>query len=482
MLRLTGASWLAFGLVAVAVLARAQPVPLGSESVVNTYTSGLQGSPAIASDGSGNVVIVWAGSGSIRGQRYDQSGLPNGTEFAVTANDAAYGPAVAMDADGNFLVTWKLGTPEVVARSYGSDGQARGSEFRVDSTIFDYQHGYPHGYGPERKEGPAQAARAPNGEFVVIWSAGYNEYLYRVHERRVVRAQLLTSDGSFDGSEFTVGGDMYYYLSRPAVGSSSDGEFVVAWNQVTGYSYPEPGNYYYAVGNYDLRARRPGGTGPQAAPFTVEADVIAEPSIASDGAHRFIVVWGGVFARRFDDQTQPLEPRLQVNSSQRGVNSDARVAATDAGNFVVVWTSGGDQGGDGSGGGVFARSFASDAAPQGTEIAVNTSTAGEQGKGAVTFADENTIVVAWQSEGLDGSESAVVTRRFARAPACGDASADGATNATDALIALQTVVGIGGCAACVCDSDDSGAITATDALRILQAAVGGTDILACRAC
>jgi hypothetical protein len=128
-------------------------------------------------------------------------------------------------------------------------------------------------------------------------------------------------------------------------------------------------------------------------------------------------------------------------------------------------------GADGSGGGVFARLYSKDGGPLGTEMALNTYTTGSQLRPAITFVDADTVVVAWSSEAQDGSEEAIVARRFTRsAPACGDATADGVTTAADALAALRAATGAEACAACLCDCDTSGMTTASDALRILSVA------------
>ncbi len=67
-------------------------------------------------------------------------------------------------------------------------------------------------------------------------------------------------------------------------------------------------------------------------------------------------------------------------------------------------------------------------------------------------------------------------------PVCGDGNDDGDVTATDALLALNTSVGSGACAACRCDVDASGGVTATDALRMLNAAVGVPVSLNCVTC
>ena len=95
-----------------------------SEFQVNTYTTTNQLHPTVAMDGDGDFVVVWESYGSsgsdtsvwsIQGQRYNTSGIAQGSEFQVntyTTSDQRR-PAVAMDADGDFVVVWQ---------SYGSSG------------------------------------------------------------------------------------------------------------------------------------------------------------------------------------------------------------------------------------------------------------------------------------------------------------------------------------------------------------------------
>ena len=72
---------------------------VGTEFLVNTYTTGDQWVPTVASDPTGNFVVTWTsqdqdGNGEgIFAQRYAANGSPLGTEFQVnstTANDQAY--------------------------------------------------------------------------------------------------------------------------------------------------------------------------------------------------------------------------------------------------------------------------------------------------------------------------------------------------------------------------------------------------------
>ena len=55
---------------------------------------------------------------------------------------------------------------------------------------------------------------------------------------------------------------------------------------------------------------------------------------------------------------------------------------------------------------------------------------------------------------------------------CGDANQDGQRTATDALLALNTSVGLATCIETLCDANSSGTTTSTDSLILLNLSVG----------
>src|SRR5262249_20769519 len=121
-------------------------VPQGSEFRANTYTLSDQSAPAVAMGADGDYVVAWqsyqdgAGNG-ILGQRYSAAGVAQGSEFRAntytTGNQTA--PAVALDADGNFVVAWMSSSGQdgdgygVYAQRYNASGVAQGSEFQVNT-------------------------------------------------------------------------------------------------------------------------------------------------------------------------------------------------------------------------------------------------------------------------------------------------------------------------------------------------------------
>jgi hypothetical protein len=154
--------------------------PLGPEFRVNTYTTNFQGGPSVAADPSGNFVVVWQGEqqdGSgygVFGQRFVSSGVPMGPEFRVNTyttgeqGGGLWGALdVASDSSGNFVVVWKSSGQDgsfygVFGQRYTSSGAPLGPEFRVNT------------YTPSHQYNPSVGADSA-GNFVVTWTSLYQE-------------------------------------------------------------------------------------------------------------------------------------------------------------------------------------------------------------------------------------------------------------------------------------------------------------------
>ncbi len=88
--------------------------PIGGEFQVNTYTPQNQDDPAMAMDADGDFVVTWSSGGQdgsglgVYAQRYDATGAAVGGELKVNTYTSLSqsSPAVAMDNDGDFVVTW----------------------------------------------------------------------------------------------------------------------------------------------------------------------------------------------------------------------------------------------------------------------------------------------------------------------------------------------------------------------------------------
>src|SRR6266581_4604578 len=128
-------------------------VPQGSEIHVNINTAGPQFNPAVAMDPDGDFVVAWvdnvqegnANSG-VFARRFDAAGNPLTGEIHVnTITDLnQQAPAVAMDAAGNFVITFESGqltSFDVYARRFDFSGAPQGDQFLVNTTTNSTQNG-----------------------------------------------------------------------------------------------------------------------------------------------------------------------------------------------------------------------------------------------------------------------------------------------------------------------------------------------------
>jgi len=208
--------------------------PQGAQFQVNTYTTQSQLSPSVAADSDGDFVVVWQSNGSdgtdnhyrsIQGQRFASDGTPQGAQFQVNTYTTNYQalPAVASDADGNFMVVWQsfgsYGTDQdgnsVQGQRYASDGSPQGLEFQVNSYTTLFQHA-------------ASVAADAGGNFVVVWES-HGSY-GTDSNGHAIDGQRYASDGSTQGTEFQVNSYTTGYQSSPFVAAETDGDFVVVWS------------------------------------------------------------------------------------------------------------------------------------------------------------------------------------------------------------------------------------------------------------
>lgn len=109
-------------------------------------------------------------------------------------------------------------------------------------------------------------------------------------------------------------------------------------------------------------------------------------------------------------RAQPVEFQSNTYTTSHQFMGGGRGVAADASeNFVVVWTSDGQ---DGSDLGVFGQRYDSDGVALGSEFQVNSFTTSFQDFPSVAAVGANRFVVAWSSFGQDGDGDGVFGRRL----------------------------------------------------------------------
>jgi hypothetical protein len=308
----------------------ASGVPLGGEFLVNTHTTRTQQDAAVASDADGNFVVVWRSrdqDGSlygIFGQRFDAAGNRRGGEFQVNTytSDSQLSPAVASDADGNFVVVWaglRNGDYEIFGQRFAASGAPAGGEFQVNAST------------PDLQLNPAVAADA-DGDFVVVWT-GPDGGGAGILGRR------FNALGAPQGGDFVVNAATADTQSQPAVAQDPGGDFVVAWQG------PDASSTGIFARRFDAAGSPQSGDIPV---NTFTADEQGNPTVAVEATGSFVVTWAsrgldgssyGVAGQRFDAAGTALGEEFQINEYTTAYQTFPVVAASASGNFVVAWHS-----------------------------------------------------------------------------------------------------------------------------------------------
>ncbi len=303
----------------------------GGAFQVNTFTTDAQEFPAVAMDANGNFVVAWEsdqdGSGrGIYAQRYNAPGAPQGAEFRVNSFTTGHQSecSLSTDADGDFVVAWESFQDGsgfgIYGQLYNAAGAPQGAEFRVNSFTTNNQPG-------------SSLSTDADGDFVVAWGSYAQD-----GSGRGIYAQRYNAAGAPQGAEFRVNSTTTGNQRSASVAMDTDGDFVVAWQ-----SYNQDGSGY---GIYAQRYNAAGVT--QGVEFRVNSftpNSQQAPSVAMDAAGNFAVAWqsaiqdgsgDGIYAQRFDlgatplvgalsDAPDPAIPGAPVTLTASGVSDDVTV-------------------------------------------------------------------------------------------------------------------------------------------------------------
>jgi hypothetical protein len=395
------------------------------EFQVNTRTSRNQANAAVATDEQGNFAVVWASwfvnkSNEIRGRRFAADGTPiDVNEFEINTSQAGNQkePGVAMDAGGNFVVTWQgpgQDQNDIFAQRFEPNGQPLGAEFLVNVNTAGRQL-HP------------RIAMSKTGEFVIVWennaywpSFDYFEVMFRLYDSNGTPVDTNTAN-------------LLSHCRYPDVAMDRYGNFAIVWMQ----------DDTYHTSNLIMARQYNADGSPKAGPFEVstgEFYAISHPSIAMDGTGHFVVTWeadpcsaqlNDIHARRYHFDGMPLCEQFLVNATTAGTQQYPKVAINSKRKFVIVWSS--EKEPNSNEREIFGRRFDSSSKPIGDEFWVNTYAVGDQKYPDVAIKETAEFVAAWQSYGQDGSEYGIFAD-IGRAVPCADFTGDWFVNFGDYCI------------------------------------------------
>ncbi len=381
-------------LLLCSVRAAAQMQSVGGELPVAQAPEVFQRTPATAGSQTGNFVVVWqrysGGSNGwdLFGRIYGRNGVPLGSEFAVNATTAGcqMRPAVAADRSGNFVVVWESDGQDgsgraVVARRFGSDGNALGGEILVNENTT----------GDQRSP---VVARNPSGAFFVAWQS---EGTPPDGDGWGVFARGFDAAGTPASAETLVNTTAAGSQTVPAVAwlSGSPDRYAVVW-QSQGQDGSGSGIYRRTL------ALSGSAQSPEEAVSATATGSQLHPSVTADASGNFTVTWwtaAGLVARRFSVASVPLGGE----SSVAGPAFHSALAGGTGGDFVVAWEAAPR---------MEARLFDHRQIPHGPALEVS-ATVGEPTRPAAAVNGAGDVFLTWTATSAAALDSAVLAQRYA---------------------------------------------------------------------
>lgn len=405
-LRHAGAVLLA--LLVAACQSSSEPGVGGRSYAINTYTVSDQQRPVVASNRSGRSVIAWESFGQdgnhlgIFARRF-VNGAPEGPEFQVntyTASRQSF-PAVAMDAQGNFVIAWRSslqGSPggNIFAQRFAADGSRIGGEFRVgpNDSIRDSQS-------------EPQIAMNAAGQFVIAWSnrevgALAEELGQNQQEDRWIELRTYDADGTPRiAPRRTTVRTNDRFPRAPRVAMADNGHFVAVWATAAAGTVIRAQHY-----DLDANALSPAYDIASASP---EVDVdLASVAMTPDG--KFAVAWEGftygyrplgISVRRYAGPQNPLGDAMVIASPSAGLIERNSIQLTAAGDLLIA-AHANDR--------VYVAVQREGGAVRGPYLVSHPDFASLFP--AITQSAEGTALVAWQSYGQDGDGRGIRAREL----------------------------------------------------------------------
>jgi Ca2+-binding RTX toxin-like protein len=374
------------------------------ETLVNSYTTSDQASPAATPLVDGGWVVTWYGEGPGDGffgifqQRYAANGDTVGSETLVNTFITSYqtNPSTTMLSDGGWLVTWSGdgtgdGANGVFQRHFAANGDTVGSVTLVNSYTTDFQ------------VFPTTTTLADGG-WVVAWQGEGSGDSYGIFE------QHYAANGDTIGVETRVNSYTTNDQTVPTIIDLADGGWVVAWQgEGTGDSSGIFQQRYAANGDVV-------GGEILVNSYTTNAQFAPKITTLADGG--WVVAWYGygegdstygIFQQRYAANGQTSGSETLVNSYTTNNQINPSITALSDGGWVVTWEGYGPSGSDYS---IFQQRYAANGDTVGSETLVNSYTTNSQINATATAMSDGGWIVTWEGEGT-GDDHGIYQRHFA---------------------------------------------------------------------
>ena len=345
-------------------------------------------------------------------QKYAADGKPEGSKFPFNTTpfggelgDAGEWPiAAASLPNGRFVIAWKsldkqaTQGSDVRAQVFKSEpGAKAGPELLVNTSVIGNQ------------ARPRIAAFSDNS-FAIIWEDNAG----RDGDGSGIIGQWFDATGKPTGSEIVVNGTTKGDQVLPSVSvdltidaSNTTDLVVIAW-------IDNGDNGHIKLARYDKNGKRDNGAMEQQVSETKTGEqfqpALAAPRVTnlSLGDGSFVATWASenvdgagyaVLARRYGVDGKVKGPQFQVNTFTADNQWRPDAAADQAGNFLIVWETVGE---DGDLEGVYTQRYLNTGTKNGAPFRLSVQTANEQTRPKVAMQPTGAFAAAWETYGAPG--------------------------------------------------------------------------------
>jgi Ca2+-binding RTX toxin-like protein len=433
---------------------------VGTETRINTYTSGDQTAPCVAALHDGGYIVTWQSNlqdGSSTGiyvQRYDSAGATVGGEILVntTTADAQANPAITVLANGGYVITWQSDLQDtsgngIYAQLFDVGGHRLGAELtgaqsanllvwtgsdavRLDGgagddtlaggTASDALIGGPGNdlVSVPGLQGQYTIGNSSSGGLVVSSAlpGGTSDTLIDVETLSFADGSITVKSG-----ETRVNTNVTFDQRSADVVGLADGGYLVTWQ-----SNADGGYYNIHAQRYDAAGSAQGSETLVTATYGGDQSNPVVMALADGG---YTVVWEcesqysmgfgyswpvyDIYAQRYDVAGTAVGSAWCLDSpSPTSSHMAPAVASFANGGYVTIW-----EANDANGRGIYARQFDAAGVSNGGEFLVNSTTAGDQSDPAVAALSGGGYVATWVSAAQDGSGNGIYAQRYTAAGA-----------------------------------------------------------------
>jgi hypothetical protein len=377
-----------------------------SDAKINQTSPINQTLPSVAMDANGDYVVAWDHQVSkgpnylydVEARVYNSAGVAQTGEIVVAQTTGGTQPSVAMDANGDFVVAYRvLNTSTylygISAQRFNLAGTKQGTAIKLNDGSSDSASG-----------SLPKVAMDSAGDFVVAYQ-GYDSNSHGVF------AQRFNPSGMAQGSIFRVNTPQNDNQGAESVAMDSAGNFVIAWLD---------GGTTQTAGVYAQRYNASGVAQGANVPISTVAGA-SNPSVAMEPTGQYAIAWQftqqgtspGVEAQRFDATGNALTSVVALSTPESYFQQNPAVAIDSEGDFVVAWQSYGVGGTASSKATILAQRVNSGGTLIGTtQFQPSTQSGDNQTSPKIASNPYGNTIIVWQSKPTASSSSQDVYGRL----------------------------------------------------------------------